>query len=117
MNQLYQSPENTVIEVLQGQIKTGFTPMPEKTNDVGLEKHVPVITKTDSGIHVAVGSVPHPMEEAHFIQWIELITGKKQYRVWLSPGDKPEADFPHIEGAFTVRELCNIHGLWKVDVS
>ena len=91
--------------------------LPTKTSDVGQEKHVPVVTKSDYGIHVAVGSVAHPMEEAHFIEWIEIIAGKKTYRVYLEPGDKPEADFPTIEEPFIVREFCNIHGLWETTVA
>ncbi|MFZ2025525.1 MAG: desulfoferrodoxin family protein [Microgenomates group bacterium] len=90
--------------------------VPTKTDDVGQEKHIPVVTKSEYGIHVAIGSVPHPMEETHFIEWIEIIAGKKTYRVYLSPGEKPEADFPKIEEPFIVREFCNIHGLWETTV-
>jgi superoxide reductase len=91
--------------------------VPTKTDDVGQEKHVPVVTKSERGIHVAIGSVPHPMEEKHFIEWIEIIAGKKTYRVYLEPGEKPEADFPTIVGPYTVREFCNIHGLWETAVA
>lgn len=88
-----------------------------KTNDVGQEKHVPVVTRTPSGIHIAIGSIPHPMEETHFIEWIEVLTQTRTYRVFLSPKDKPETDFPPIETPFVVREYCNIHGLWSVDIA
>ena len=84
-----------------------------KTADEGKEKHVPVIEKIDGGIKVKVGSVPHPMEEKHHIEWIEVMSDGKAYRQFLNPGTAPEAIF-NIEGqSMTVREHCNIHGLWK----
>ena len=86
----------------------------EKTEEQeGKEKHVPVVEKIDKGINVKVGSVPHPMEEKHHIEWIETITDKKTYRQFLDPGDTPEAIFEINSGNLTVREYCNIHGLWK----
>lgn len=87
----------------------------EKTQDVGLEKHLPVIEKTTSGVKVKIGSVPHPMEETHYIQWIELITDEKVFRQFLKPGDLPEADFCLCEPVkeMMAREYCNLHGLWK----
>ena len=85
----------------------------EKTEDVGLEKHVPVIEKFETGYLVKVGSVPHPMEEKHHIEWIELIANGKSYRKFLKPGEKPEAFFEIKAETVWVREYCNIHGLWK----
>ncbi|HAZ32111.1 MAG TPA: desulfoferrodoxin [Dehalococcoidia bacterium] len=85
----------------------------EKATDAGREKHVPVIEATDSGIKVKVGDVPHPMEEKHYIEWVEIIAGGKSCRVFLSPGRKPEADFDIKPQKVTAREYCNIHGLWK----
>ena len=85
----------------------------EKTEDVGKEKHVPVIEKTEIGIIVKVGSIPHPMEEKHYIEWIEIITDGRSYRKFLQPGDKPEAEFEIKAEKIKVREYCNIHGLWK----
>jgi len=83
------------------------------TVDAAKEKHVPVVEKVDGGIKVAVGSVAHPMEEAHYIEWIELIVDGKAYRQFLNPGEAPEAFFP-VEGEdVTAREYCNLHGLWK----
>lgn len=82
------------------------------TVDAAKEKHVPVKEKTDGGLKVKVGSVPHPMEEKHYIEWIEIISGDKTYRQHLSPGQAPEAVFP-VEGEWTAREYCNLHGLWK----
>ncbi len=85
----------------------------EKTEDVGREKHVPVIEKTESGVKVKVGSVPHPMEEKHHIEWIEIIADGKAYRQFLKPGSEPEAVFPILADNITARAYCNIHGLWK----
>ena len=84
-----------------------------KTADEGKEKHVPVIEKIDAGLKVKVGSVPHPMEEKHYIEWIEILADSKAYRQFLNPGDAPEAIFKVEASAVTAREHCNIHGLWK----
>jgi len=81
--------------------------------DAAQEKHVPVIEKTADGIKVKVGSVPHPMEEKHYIEWIEIIADGKAYRQFLNPGDAPEAVFPIAAENVTAREYCNMHGLWK----
>jgi len=85
----------------------------ENTTDAAVEKHVPVIKKTDSGIKVNVGSIAHPMEEKHYIEWIELISGGKSYRQFLKPGGLPDAEFCIELNNATVRAYCNIHGLWK----
>ena len=85
----------------------------EKTADSATEKHVPVIEKGADSITVKVGSVPHPMEEKHFIEWIELIADGKVYRQYLKPGDPAEAVFPLIAASVSAREFCNIHGLWR----
>ncbi|HAO22308.1 MAG: desulfoferrodoxin [Desulfobacteraceae bacterium IS3] len=85
----------------------------ENTVDAAKEKHVPVMEKTADGILVKVGSVAHPMEEKHFIEWIELIADGKAYRQFLKPGEKPEALFTIKADQVTVREYCNLHGLWK----
>jgi superoxide reductase len=85
----------------------------ENTVDAAREKHVPVIEKTGDGIKVKVGTVPHPMEEKHYIEWIELIADGKAYRQFLKPGGKPEATFSIAAGQVTAREFCNLHGLWK----
>jgi len=81
--------------------------------DEGKEKHVPVIEKSNAGFKVKVGSVAHPMEEKHYIEWIEILAGDKAYRQFLSPGDAPEAEFGIEANAVTAREYCSIHGLWK----
>lgn len=84
------------------------------TVDAAKEKHVPVIEKAAGGILVKIGSVPHPMEEKHYIEWVELLVNGKAYRQFLSPGDKPEALFTlAVSGEVTAREYCNLHGLWS----
>jgi superoxide reductase len=85
----------------------------ENTVDAAKEKHVPVLEKTAEGYSVKVGSVAHPMEEKHYIMWIELIADGKAYRQFLNPGDTPEATFQVQASQVTARELCNLHGLWK----
>ena len=85
----------------------------EKTEDAGLEKHVPVIEKTEKGIKIKVGSIPHPMEEKHYIEWIEVTADGVTYRKFLKPGDKPEAEFEIKAGKIEAREYCSIHGLWR----
>lgn len=85
----------------------------EKTEEQGKEKHLPVIEKIDSGIKVKVGSVPHPMEEKHYIEWIEVIADGRISRKFLSPDDSPEADFAIQSEKVEAREYCNVHGLWK----
>lgn len=87
--------------------------MKEQNTEMLHEKHVPVIEKTTGGIKVKVGSVPHPMEEGHYIQWIEIISDGVSERKFLKPGQKPEAEFCNIPENFIVREYCNVHGLWK----
>jgi len=85
----------------------------ENTVDAAKEKHVPVIEKTAGGYKVKIGSVPHPMEESHYIEWIELIAGDKVYRQFLNPGDAPEAVFAIDADEVSAREYCNLHGLWR----
>lgn len=87
--------------------------MKENTVDAAQEKHVPVATKVNGGWEVAVGSVAHPMEEKHLIEWIELNANGTSYKVFLKPGDEPKAFFPVEADKVTVREYCNLHGLWK----
>ena len=84
-----------------------------KSADEGKEKHVPVIEKTPDGYKVKVGDVAHPMEEKHYIEWIELLADGKAYRQFLDPGEAPEAVFRVEAGDVSAREHCTIHGLWK----
>jgi len=90
-----------------------MTLLKENSVDAAQEKHVPVIEKIDGGYKVSVGSVPHPMEEKHYIEWIELVAGDTAYRQFLNPGDAAEAVFMVEAAAVSAREFCNLHGLWK----
>ena len=85
----------------------------EKTSDVGLEKHVPIIEKTDNGFKVKVGQVPHPMEAKHYIMWVQLIADDKRYSQLLKPGAMPEAEFNVTATNVVARIYCNLHGLWR----
>ncbi len=87
--------------------------MREGTTDGAKEKHVPVVEKTDNGYKVSVGSVAHPMEDSHYIEWIELIADGVSYTKFLKPGEAPVAEFCVTATNVTVREYCNLHGLWK----
>jgi superoxide reductase len=108
-----------IVELLhegQGELVCCGKPMKlfvENTVDAAREKHVPVIEKTSTGVKVKVGSVAHPMEEKHYIEWIEIITDGKAYRQFLKPGDAPEATFAIQANNIIAREYCNLHGLWK----
>lgn len=108
-----------IVEVLhggKGELVCCGKPMvllKENTVDAAKEKHVPVVEKTAGGFKVKVGSVAHPMEEKHFIEWIEIMADGKLYRKYLSPGNAPEAVFSIDAAQVSARELCNIHGLWK----
>ncbi len=85
----------------------------ENTVDAAKEKHIPVMEKISGGTKVSVGSVPHPMEEKHYIEWIEIIADGKAYRQFLNPGDAPETTFNVEADQITAREYCNLHGHWK----
>jgi superoxide reductase len=108
-----------IVEVLhegEGELVCCKQPMKllvENTVDAAKEKHVPVVEKTAEGIKVKVGSVAHPMEEKHYIEWIEIIADGKAYRQFLKPGDTPEVTFNIAAEQVTAREYCNLHGLWK----
>ena len=108
-----------IVEVLHagvGQLVCCGQPMEllmEKATDVGLEKHVPVIEKVGNKAKVRVGNVPHPMEQKHYIEWIEIVADGKTCRKFLKLGEKPEAEFEITAQKIEAREYCNIHGLWK----
>lgn len=85
----------------------------ENTVDASKEKHVPVIEKIEGGYRVKVGSIPHPMEEKHYIEWIELVADGRTYREFLKPGQAPEAVFRIEASEVSAREYCNLHGLWR----
>jgi superoxide reductase len=108
-----------IIEVLHGgggELVCCGQPMKlvkENTVDAAKEKHVPVVEKTADGFKVKVGSVAHPMEEKHWIEWVELVVDGKVYRQFLKPGQAPEAVFCIKGDKVGAREYCNLHGLWK----
>lgn len=85
----------------------------EKKADSTVEKHVPMIEAIEGGTRVTVGSTLHPMEEKHYVEWIEIINGSYRQRKYLKPGDKPVAEFyvPYSEDLIA-REYCNLHELW-----
>ncbi len=90
-----------------------MTEMTENTTDAAVEKHVPVIEKIDGGYSVVVGSVEHPMTEAHLINWIELVAGDTVMRRFLKAGEPPRATFLTDATEVTARSYCNLHGFWK----
>ncbi len=108
-----------IVEVLTGSDGTlaccgqDMDLLTENTTDAAVEKHVPVMTKTDEGILVNVGSVDHPMTDDHFIEWIEILIDGTSHKLFLNPGDKPQACFPATDGEVIARAYCNIHSLWK----
>lgn len=87
----------------------------ERKTDIGPEKHIPIVEKTDDGIIIKVGKVNHPMEDNHHIVLIEAITPNKVYRKLLKSDDKPLAEFNINTSELNdikIREYCNVHGLW-----
>jgi superoxide reductase len=108
-----------IIEVLhggKGDLACCGQPMKlfkENTVDAAKEKHVPVVEKTADGVTVKVGEVAHPMEEKHYIEWIEIIADGTVYRKFLNAGDVPEATFNVTADQVSAREYCTLHGLWK----
>ena len=105
-----------LIHVGGGELVCCGQPMVEeaaKKEDTGSEKHVPVIEKFDGGYKVKVGSAEHPMEEQHYIEWIELIADGCVYKQYLAPGQSPEAVFNIESDIVSAREYCSVHGLWK----
>ena len=92
-----------------------MTLLVEKTKDEGLEKHVPVVETVDGGIKVKVGSVPRPMVANHYIEWIEVLVDGDSHCKFLKPGARPEAVFALDAKGVTVREYCNLHGLWRAN--
>lgn len=87
----------------------------ERKTDIGPEKHVPIVERTDSGLNIKIGEISHPMEENHHIVLIEAITSNKVYRKLLKPNDKAIAEFNITESELNdikIRAYCNVHGLW-----
>lgn len=108
-----------IVEVLhtgQGQLVCCGQPMAlavENTVDASKEKHVPVIEKDGGKVTVKIGSVAHPMDEKHYIEWVEVIADGQTHRQFFSPGSKPEAVFELDASNLVVRAYCNLHGNWK----
>ena len=108
-----------IVEVLhggQGELVCCDQPMKlmeEQTADASTEKHVPVVEAGDAGVTVKVGSVPHPMEDEHHIEWVQIMSGDNVYRIFLKPGGAPEGTFKLLKGDISAREYCNVHGLWR----
>ena len=121
INQIYKCGVcGNIVEMVhagKGQLVCCGQPMElKKANDqdASLEKHVPVVEATDGKIKVAVGSVSHPMQEEHFIEWIEVIADGRTARKYLKPGDEPAAEFSVASDNIEVRAYCNLHGLWEI---
>lgn len=111
-----------VVEVLHGSVGQlvccgqPMKLMETKKEEEGYEKHLPVVEKENGKIVVKVGSIPHPMEEQHFIEMIEVITNDdKIFRKYLKPGDEPKAEFD-VDEIKEAREYCTIHGLWEKEI-
>ncbi|OFI07440.1 desulfoferrodoxin [Clostridium acetireducens DSM 10703] len=85
----------------------------ENITDATLEKHIPLLEKSQGGIIIKVGKEEHPMTEKHNIEWIEVITNNKTYRKCLKANERAEAIFKIDEEILAVRAYCNLHGLWK----
>lgn len=85
------------------------------TTDAAVEKHVPVYEVKDNKVYVTVGSVEHPMTEAHYIEWIAISTKNGNQRKVLTPTDEPKATFALVDGdeVLSVMAYCNLHSLWK----
>ncbi|MEM4133821.1 MAG: desulfoferrodoxin [Candidatus Micrarchaeia archaeon] len=120
LNQIYKcSVCGNIVEIAHAGVGTlvccnkNMEKLEEKTEDQGYEKHVPVIEKIRGGFKVKIGSIPHPMEPEHYIEFIEVLADDKIYRNYLKPGQTPEAEFKINAKKINAREYCNIHGLWK----
>ena len=120
LNQVYKCDVcGNIVELLHtgiGQLVCCEKPMALKkpnVQDASIEKHVPEVEITGNGIKVSVGSVFHPMEGKHYIEWIEVIGGDRTERKFLKPGDEPAAEFYLNTDNVEVRAYCNLHGLWK----
>jgi len=117
--QIYQCEGGLMVQVIrsgQGEPACCGKPMTrltENTVDAAREKHVPVVETGDGTVTVKVGSVAHPMEDKHFIEWIEIVADGRSHRQFLKPGEAPQATFAVDAKQVTAREFCNLHGLWK----
>ena len=86
--------------------------------DASVEKHVPDVKVVEGAVEVNVGSVNHPMEEVHWIEWVQLVTDQGSCRKWLNPGEAPHVKFLlGEEKPLAVYAYCNLHGLWKKELN
>lgn len=104
-----------ILEKARDCCKNGWVEMTPNTTDASGEKHVPVIETDGRTVTVTVGSVEHPMLDAHYIMWIILETTQGYQKKDLRPGEKPAAHFALAKGetVLAAYEYCNLHGLWK----
>lgn len=106
-----------IVEVLHagaGQLVCCGLPMQlmaPNTVDASLEKHVPVLEEVNGETIIKVGFVAHPMEEKHYIEWIEAETTVGFCKKFLAPGEAPEFRVPG--PVIAARAYCNLHGLWR----
>ena len=110
----YQFEDNTIAAVLGGGTLPAGKLLVPGSVDAAQEKHVPTVKKEGNTLTVNVGSVTHPMEEKHFIEWVAVATENTVQVHYLKPGDAPETIFT-VEGSGTAYAHCNLHGLWKQD--
>jgi superoxide reductase len=121
LNEIYKcSVCGNIVEILHPSMGGGLEccgqPMrllKENSVDASKEKHVPVVTQTETGTLIRVGAVPHPMEKEHYIEFVELIADGRVCRKQLKPGDRPEFEFGSKPAKWTAKAYCNQHGLWK----
>lgn len=85
------------------------------SQDAAQEKHVPVYERSEDEIVVRVGEASHPMEKAHYIMWIAVVSDNQTRRVRLYPEQEATARFKYIPGSI-IYAYCNKHGLWKKEV-
>lgn len=120
LHQIYKCPIcGNVVEVLHaggGQLVCCGQPMEllsPKSEDVGFEKHLPVVEQLGNTVTVKIGSIPHPMEDGHYIEWIEVITDNQVYKKFLKPNEEAIAVFEITGNVIQTRCYCNLHGLWQ----
>lgn len=124
LNQVYKCDIcGNIVEVIHsgvGQLVCCGQPMklmvPKETEEGGYEKHLPVIEKNGDIYTIKVGSIEHPMMDAHWIEWIALDTESGVLRKYLNPGEKPEVSFTSKDKALRAREYCNLHGHWTTKI-
>ena len=109
----YQLEGKNVLALLSGSVE-GAEPIAVGSVDAAKEKHVPAIQKIDGHLEVHVGSVTHPMEEKHYIEWIALVDDHGVAIRYLKPGEEPKAVFAAVDSG-VVYESCNLHGIWKAE--